>query len=95
LRDTIDKKLIELVLGGSREGRSEIVSGVTLTTRHRQAVDEAIKNISESGKEINAINDEVAAMLMRAAYQSLSDIQQQPLDEQILEKIFSRFCIGK
>jgi len=95
LRNTIDKKLIELVLGGSREGRSEIVSGVTLTTRHRQAVDEAIKNISESGKEINAINDEVAAMLMRAAYQSLSDIQQQPLDEQILEKIFSRFCIGK
>ncbi len=95
LRDTIDKKLIELVLGGSREGRSEIVSGVTLTTRHRQAVTEAIKNISESGKEINAINDEVAAMLMRAAYQSLSDIQQQPLDEQILEKIFSRFCIGK
>ena len=95
LRDTIDKKLIELVLGGSREGRSEIVSGVTLTTRHRQAVDEAIKNISESVKEINAINDEVAAMLMRAAYQSLSDIQQQPLDEQILEKIFSRFCIGK
>ncbi len=95
LRDTIDKKLIELVLGGSREGRSEIVSGVTLTTRHRQAVTEAIKNISESVKEINAINDEVAAMLMRAAYQSLSDIQQQPLDEQILEKIFSRFCIGK
>jgi tRNA modification GTPase len=95
LRNTIDKKLIELVLGGSREGRSEIVSGVTLTTRHRQAVTEAIKNISESGKEINAINDEVAAMLMRAAYQSLSDIQQQPLDEQILEKIFSRFCIGK
>jgi tRNA modification GTPase len=95
LRDTIDKKLIELVLGGSREGRSEIVSGVTLTTRHRQAVTEAIKNISESGKEIKAGNDEVAAMLMRAAYQSLSDIQQQPLDEQILEKIFSRFCIGK
>jgi tRNA modification GTPase len=95
LRDIIDKKLIELVLGGSREGRSEIVSGVTLTTRHRQAVTEAIKNINESVEEIKAGNDEVAAMLMRAAYQSLSDIQQQPLDEQILEKIFSRFCIGK
>lgn len=95
LRNTIDKKLIELALGGGRDGRPEIVSGIALTTRHRQAVTEAIKNISESVKEINAINDEVAAMLMRAAYQSLSDIQQQPLDEQILEGIFSRFCIGK
>jgi len=95
LRDTIDKKLIELVLGGSREGRSEIVSGVTLTTRHRQAVTEALKNISESVEEIKAGNDEVAAMLLRSAYQSLSDIEQQPLDEQILDTIFSRFCIGK
>jgi len=95
LRDTIDKKLIELVLGGSRDGRPEIVSAVALTTRHRQAVAEAIKNINESVEEIKADNDEVAAMLMRSAYQSLSDIEQQPIDEQILEGIFSRFCIGK
>jgi tRNA modification GTPase len=95
LRNIIDKKLIELALDGSRDGHAEIASGIALITRHRQAVTEAIKNISESVKEINAVNDEVAAMLMRAAYQSLSDIQQQPLDEQILEGIFSRFCIGK
>jgi tRNA modification GTPase len=95
LRDTIDKKLIELALGGGRDGHAEIVSGIALTTRHRQAVGEALKNINESVKEIKTGNDEVAAMLMRSAYQSLSDIEQQPLDEQILEEIFSRFCIGK
>jgi tRNA modification GTPase len=95
LRDTIDKKLIELALDGGRDGHAEIVSGIALITRHRQAVTEAINNISESIKEIKVGNDEVAAMLSRAAYQNLSDIQQQSIDEQILEGIFSRFCIGK
>jgi len=34
-------------------------------------------------------------MMLRAAYKTVSDIEQQPIDEQILERIFSRFCIGK
>jgi tRNA U34 5-carboxymethylaminomethyl modifying GTPase MnmE/TrmE len=39
-------------------------------------------------------------MMLRAAYQVLSDIesvigQAGRADEQILERIFSRFCIGK
>jgi tRNA U34 5-carboxymethylaminomethyl modifying GTPase MnmE/TrmE len=33
--------------------------------------------------------------MLRAAYQALAEIEQQPLDEQILDRIFSRFCIGK
>ena len=39
-------------------------------------------------------NDEIAAMMLRAAYQDLSNIEQN-IDEKILENIFSRFCIGK
>ncbi len=98
LRSAIDEKIIEMAFGSGKRGTSNEGRGtslIALTARHRQAVAEAIKNISESVKEIKASNDEVAAMLMRAAYQSLSDIEQQPLDEQILEGIFSRFCIGK
>jgi len=34
-------------------------------------------------------------MMLRAAYQGICDIEQQHIDEQILERIFSRFCIGK
>jgi tRNA U34 5-carboxymethylaminomethyl modifying GTPase MnmE/TrmE len=34
-------------------------------------------------------------MLLRVAYQNISDIEQQHVDEEILERIFSRFCIGK
>jgi tRNA modification GTPase len=98
LRDTIDKKLIEIALGGGKQGtRDETreTSLIALTARHRQAVTEAIENIGEALNELKIGSDEVTAMLLRAAYQSISDIEQQHVDEEILERIFSRFCIGK
>ena len=70
-------------------------SSILLTARHRQAVAGAIRNVSEAIDEVRAGNEEVAAMMLRAAYQCICDIQRQPVDEQILEQIFSRFCIGK
>ncbi len=95
LRNTIDKKLIELVLGTGSEGLSEQASGVALMARHRQAVTDAIENVSEAMIELKASNDEVTAMMLRAAYKAMSDIEQQHIDEEILDRIFSQFCIGK
>jgi tRNA modification GTPase len=111
LREAIDGKIIELALGNGKRGtsnegrpsfarRSGLREGggtslIGLTARHRQAVTEAIKSIGESIEEIKTGNDEVAAMLLRSAYQAASNIQQQHIDEQILEEIFSRFCVGK
>ncbi len=96
LRKTIDKKLIEPALGSGSEGQvAEQASGVALTARHRQAVTEAIESIEESVSELKAGNNEVTAMMLRAAYEGLSSIAQQHVDEEILERIFSRFCIGK
>ncbi len=71
---------------------------VALTARHRKAVTEAIENIDESIRELNAGNEEVTAMLLRNAYQAVCDIERAGgahIDEQILEQIFGRFCIGK
>ncbi len=89
---------------GSRRGQKRAtniehqVSSVALTARHKQAVTEAIENVSESIGELRAGNDEVTAMMLRAAYQAISGIESATgghVDEQILEQIFSRFCIGK
>jgi tRNA modification GTPase len=92
LQETINKQIITEIASGT-EGQAQ--HGVALTSRHRQAINEAIKSISESIVEVKIGNDEVAAMLLRSAYQAASNIQQQHIDEQILEEIFSRFCIGK
>jgi tRNA modification GTPase len=104
LREAIDKKTIEVEPGfkTSKSGASPLFestqSSVGLTVRHQQAVTEAIENVSESIGELRAGNDEVTAMMLRAAYQAVSGIESATgghVDEQILEQIFSRFCIGK
>ena len=101
LRETIDRKIVELTVGaGGGAQVPEQISSVALTTRHKQAVTEAIDNVRESLNELNAGNDEVTAMMLRAAYQAIHDIESPTggagrADEQILERIFSRFCIGK
>ncbi|MBN1362626.1 MAG: 50S ribosome-binding GTPase [Sedimentisphaerales bacterium] len=69
--------------------------GIALTTRHRQAVCEAIENVRQASGEVAQGNEELAATLIRAAHASLAGIAQQPIDEQILDRIFSHFCIGK
>jgi tRNA modification GTPase len=89
LRKQIDSQLIS--------GQTYTESGVAITVRHKQAVTEAIANLNDAIRELSAENEEVAAMMLRNAYQGIGGIQQHDpaLDEQILEQIFSRFCIGK
>jgi tRNA modification GTPase len=69
--------------------------GPAVTIRHRQAVTQTIEHVTEAIEAIQAGNEEAAAMLLRAAYQTISTIERQHLDEQVLDRIFSQFCIGK
>jgi len=70
-------------LGGTKQGtKYEIADtryGLALTARHKQAVTEVIEGISESVSELKAGNDEVAAMMLRAGYQVLLNIEHLPL----------------
>jgi hypothetical protein len=59
---------------------------------------DGVGDLVQAVDELKAGNDEVAAMMLRTAYNALSDIEQPRragVDEQILDRIFSRFCIGK
>jgi tRNA modification GTPase len=74
---------------------SERAAGVALTARHKQSVTEAIDNLSQAVNELEKDNNEVAAMLLRAACESLAGLEREHIDEKILDNIFSQFCIGK
>jgi tRNA modification GTPase len=102
LRDAIDREIIEMAVGPGASRSAGAVGlqetaqhSVALTARHKQAVNEAIGNVREAIDELKLGNDEVTAMMLRAAYQALSHIEQHHIDEKILDEIFSRFCIGK
>jgi len=68
---------------------------IALTARHRQAVTAAIADLEKCVEELKAGNDEVAVLMLRTAHNRLSDIEQHNIDERLLDRIFSRFCIGK
>ncbi|MHC4720888.1 MAG: hypothetical protein ACYSYT_10505, partial [Planctomycetota bacterium] len=99
LKDKIDRKIIALGMVAPQTNISheppEAGCELALTTRHKHAVTGAIDDITDSLAQLTGGSDEVAAMLLRDAYQQLSTIQAHHIDEKILEKIFSRFCIGK
>ena len=68
LTDKIDSYLI------SDTSHSE--SSLTLTPRHKKSVSDVILNLSEAIEELHSGNEEVCAMILRAAYKSISQIQQ-------------------
>jgi tRNA modification GTPase len=70
-------------------------ASVGLTARHKQAIVEAMESVRQAVDEVKRGNDEIAATMIRAACQAISQIEQQHIGEQVLDRIFSRFCIGK
>jgi tRNA modification GTPase len=68
---------------------------IALTARHRQDVTSAIADLEKAVDELKAGNNEIAAMMLRTSHSQLANIEQHNIDEQLLDRIFSRFCIGK
>jgi tRNA modification GTPase len=89
------RELLDAIAQSAIRDPQSAIASVALTARHKQAVTEAIESIRQAITEARDGRTEIAATMIRAAWQALSEIEQQPLDEQVLDRIFSRFCIGK
>ena len=89
LREKLQDILIQQTTG------TEAADRIAINERHRDAVSEAIRNISEGADQVLEGNDEVAAMFLRTGYDALGGSEREDVDEAILDRIFSSFCIGK
>lgn len=58
----------------------------------RRAYDNALEAVVAAEK---GFGEEVAAPLLKESIKRLSSITGEDIDEEVLEKIFSQFCIGK
>jgi tRNA modification GTPase len=96
LRRCIDRRLSEMQPAARQAGPVEDgLDTIALTARHKQAVSEAIECVGQAARQIEDGCEEVAAAMIRAACQAMADIESEPIDEQLLDRIFGQFCVGK
>lgn len=90
LRALIDSRIIRLTTGAA-----EAADRIAINQRHRKVVAETIEHLSAAAAQMPLGNDEIAAMFLRSAYEALAGLEKEDIDEAVLDRIFSNFCIGK
>ena len=89
------KDRIQDIIVSARLKSTEAGEKVAITKRHLEIVTNAIETIGNAANEITAASGETAVMYLRMIYENLSGMGAEHLDEAVLEKIFSTFCVGK
>jgi len=94
--DALTDAIGRTIGGSAGAGEGQIV----LTARGRRAVAEAIEALDRAvglAEEVRHTNDvsELIALYLREAIEQLGQITGEVTNEDLLERVFSRFCIGK
>lgn len=92
--DALKDKILELATAGSPFGER---GGVILTNvRHKVAIDNAMQSLNNASDSLKSKQPlEIIAVEMRDALDRLGEIVGTVTTEDIINKIFSEFCIGK
>jgi len=91
------EELKNTIINLSDSGDDKNTGGAMITNmRHKLAMEKTYKNI-QAAKEsiISGMSPEFAAFDLREALDNLDEITGKKINDEILDKLFSRFCIGK
>ena len=81
-----------LVGGGSEPGDGVMITNV----RHQAALDRSVRSLEQAGLSIAGdMESELVAMDVRQAAEALGEITGVITTDEILDRVFSEFCIGK
>lgn len=91
--EELEKAMLDMVLSGQvTRGKDVIVANV----RHQKALEKAKKNLDDALKGLSdGVPEEFISAVLRDVLDDLGEISGETVHENILEKIFSQFCIGK
>lgn len=92
--DELKNKIEQLIIS-QRSSSPQSGERIAITKRHRQTIAQAAENIRLAMVEIRNQSNETAVMFLRNAVENLSAPDSEYIDEAVLNKIFSGFCIGK
>ena len=91
--DRLEEVIRELVLDGRQDSSAEILLS---NLRHKQALDNAREGLEQALEASRAnLSAEFISVDLGRALQALGEIVGETTTEDILERIFSQFCIGK
>jgi tRNA modification GTPase len=91
------EELKKTIMNLSVCGENEISGGaMIINLRHKLAMENACKNIQAAKESIGrGMSAEFAVFDLREALDNLDEITGKKINDEILDKIFSSFCIGK
>jgi tRNA modification GTPase len=92
--DDLRTALVRAVEGGTVDREA---AGPVVTARHRAAFAQAVAALARAGRLIrrDVAAGELAAVELRESLEALETVVGRGADRDVLDEIFSRFCIGK
>jgi tRNA modification GTPase len=90
-------RLKEKIIQRINDTMPDLTSGLVVTSaRHRQKLQAALKNLRRAKSKMKqGESPELIAFDLRQAADAIDEITGKVYTEDILERIFSKFCIGK
>lgn len=77
---------------GSQGSESVIITN----SRHREAIEAAVRRLVEAEQAMEqGLTLDLVSMLLRSAAEYLAEITGQSVSDELVQTIFSRFCVGK
>ncbi len=91
--EDLKKRILETVLNGEEMGRGE---EVLCNVRHKDAFERTAEFLAQAGESLaSGLSPEFAAQDIRDALRCLGEITGETTSEDILDRIFASFCVGK
>jgi len=89
----LKERIYSSISGNTDNNRSEIM---ITNLRHRIALERTVSLLSSAGENIlKDISPEFVSLDLRESLESLGEIVGETINEDVLDRIFSNFCIGK
>ena len=89
--DELKDKIVDTVLGGNLDSGSDVITN----ERHAQAIERALASVKNAYLNIDTLPTECVLIDLRDAYVALGEITGTTATEEIVTRIFSKFCLGK
>ncbi|MCL6560167.1 MAG: tRNA uridine-5-carboxymethylaminomethyl(34) synthesis GTPase MnmE, partial [Firmicutes bacterium] len=89
----LEETIAAMVLGGDISATDEML---ITNVRHKKALEKAMGRLKEAREAVSGnVPVDIVAIDIREAWEALGEITGKTLTEDVVERIFAEFCIGK